>query len=383
MVDFHDFLMDAGKKQWTGLLYIDQGSQRRFAYFDKGAVVAWRSDPVIETEVLGILLYSFKQITEDQLKQSLQLMEEKGIRQGEAFVELGIMNFPQMVTVLSKQVEFILQQVRKKKKGEFFFYETNLPEKFLSNKLYYINLLMRDLRAKGSRLGTKALFKNITPNFGKKVFLDSELLPILRFGVFTPQERKTLQLIQSRPVALRELMKVSPLPKTEINSFFWMMNELGAFSFDAPTNRKNVQPKKVQINPDILLNEKIQELEKGTYFDLLGLHWICVNADVERQFEAEKKRLELLKGRREYALIVSGMQEAYNTLISPENRRDYRTQLFHKKFLKQAALILAQEGEKAISAKNKVLACRCFVQAIDLCPNEAAYKDGLRRAAIA
>ena len=259
MVDFPAFLMEAGKKQWTGLLYIDQGAQRRFAYFDKGAVVAWRSDPLIEKEVLGILLYSFKQITEEQLNQSLQMMEERGIRQGEAFVELGIMNFPQMVTVLSKQVEFILQQVRKQKKGEFSFYETALPEKFLSNKLYFINVLMRDLRGKISRLGTKALFKNLTPNLGKKVFLDSELLPILRFGSFTPAERKTLQMIQKRPIALRELMKMVPLPKTDINGFFWMMNEMGALAFDAQRKVKAVQPKTVQINPDVLVNEKIQE----------------------------------------------------------------------------------------------------------------------------
>jgi len=383
MIDLPGFLMEAGKKQWTGLLYIDQGVQRRFAYFDKGAVVAWRSDPLIEKEALGILLYSFKQITEEQLQQSLTLMEEKGIRQGEAFVELGVMNFPQMVTVLSKQVEFILQQVRKQKKGEFSFYKTPLPEKFLSNKLYFINLLMRDLRAKSSRLGTQALFKNLTPNFGKKVFLDSELLPILRFGSFTPPERKTLQMIQKRPIMLRDLMKTVPLPKTEINSFFWMLNELGALAFDTQRKESKSPIKTIHIRPEVLANEKIQELEKGTHFDRLGLHWICVNADVERQFTAEKKRIEALKERQEYEMISLGLQEAYEILISPEERRSYRDKLFHQKFLKEAALLLAQEGEKAISSKNKVLACRCFVQAIDLCPDEMTYKEGLKRAALA
>jgi len=382
MEEWHDFLIEAGKKQWTGLLYIDQGSKRRFAYMDKGAIVAWRSDPMIEKEVLGVLLYNFKQITEEQLKQSLELMEEKGIRQGEAFVELGFMTFPQMVTVLSKQVEYIFQQVRKEKKGMFAFYETNLPEKFLSNKLYYINLLVRDLRLKAKRLSAQALFKNLSTSLSKKLYLDSELLPILRFVSFSPPERKTMQMIQSRPMALRDLMKMVPLPKADINSFFWMMHELGAFSYDAPSQPKSTaQKQEKKIDLDQFLHQKIQEIEKGTHFDVLGLHWICVNADVEKGFTEQSKSIELLKGRSEYNLIQSGLQEAYEALKQPESRREYRARLFHSSYHEKAALLLAQKAEQAIG-KDKTLACGCFAKAIELCPNESSYKEGLKRAAL-
>ena len=179
MHQFDTFLIEAAKQQWTGLLYIDQGSQRRFAYLDQGAIVAWRSDPLIEKEVLGILLYSFKQITEEQLKQSLQLMEEKNIRQGEALVELGVMGFPQMVVVLSKQVEYIFQQVRKQKKGTYSFYETALPERFLSNKLFFINIRIRELRKKAKSLSANMLFRNLSGSLGKKVYLEKILLKFI------------------------------------------------------------------------------------------------------------------------------------------------------------------------------------------------------------
>lgn len=382
MDSLHDFLIEAGKKQWTGLLYIDQGTQRRFAYLDKGAVVAWRSDPMIEKEVLGVLLFNFKQITKEQLEQSLAVMEEKKIRQGEAFVELGFMTFPQMVTVLSKQVEYIFQQVRKQKKGSFSFYETSLPEKFLSNKLYYINLLVRDLRLKTKRLSSQVLFKKLSTSLSKKVYLDSELLPVLRFVSFTPPERKTMQMIQSRPVVLRDLMKMAPLPKTEVNTFFWIMDELGAFSYDAPSKPNQVSQPKIQaLDPNQILHQKIQEIEKGTYFDVLGVHWICVNADIEKGFAEQSKTVELLKGKSEYELIRSGIQEAYASIKSPEDRRSYRARLFHSSYHTDAALLLAKRAEAAIG-KDKTLACGCFAKAIELCPEESSYKEGLKRAVL-
>jgi hypothetical protein len=381
MERLHNFLLEAGKRQWTGLLYIDQGAQRRFAYLDGGAVVAWRSDPLIEKEVLGILLYNFKQITQEQLKQSLALMEEKGIRQGEAFVELGFMNFPQMVTVLSKQVEYIFQQVRKENKGEFSFYEANLPEKFLSNKMHYINLLMRDLRIKVKRMSPQGMFKTLSACLNKKVYLDSELLPALRFVSFQPTERKTMQMIQQKPMLLRDLLKVVPIPKTEVNAFFWMMNELSAFSFDSPIKQKTSDAPSQEIDPDKLLHQKIQEIEKGTYFDVLGLHWICVKADVEKGFAEESRAIEVLKGQAEYKLLSSGLQEAYAVLKDTDERRSYRGRLFHQKFLTEAARLLAERGEQSIP-KDKTLAYTCFAKAIELCPNESSFKEGLKRAAL-
>ena len=382
MEQFHDFLLEASKKQWTGLLYIDQGSQRRFAYLDQGAVVAWRSDPIIEKEVLGVLLYNFKQITKEQLEQSLALMEEKGIRQGEAFVELGFMNFPQMVTVLSKQVEYIFQQVRTQKRGEFSFYECKLPEKFLATKLYYINILMREIRIKASKMPAQALFKPISTALNKNVYLEAEVLPSLRFATFSPEERKTLQFIQTKALPLKDLIKVVPIPKADVNNFFWMMMELGALSFDAPTQKTTSQTAVKQVDPDALLDQKIQEIEKGTHFDVLGLHWICVNADVENAFAEQSKLIDILKNKEEFALVSSGIKDAYEVMKNADERRAYRSRLFHSKFLEEAATLLAQKGEDAISKKDKTLACICFAKAIELCPQEAQYKEGLKRAAL-
>ena len=42
-----------------------------------------------EGEVLGVLLYRSQQLTREQLAESLEMMEERNMRQGEALIEMG------------------------------------------------------------------------------------------------------------------------------------------------------------------------------------------------------------------------------------------------------------------------------------------------------
>ena len=76
---------------------MERKDQKRYAFIDKGGIVGWKSEPLIEFEVMGMLLLQNKQITQEQLALSLELMEEKGIRQGEAFIQMGLMTFSQIV----------------------------------------------------------------------------------------------------------------------------------------------------------------------------------------------------------------------------------------------------------------------------------------------
>ena len=55
-----------------------------------------RTDPIQEHEVLGSLLYKAGQITKEQVAVSLEQMKAQGIRQGEAFIEMGLMSFTQL-----------------------------------------------------------------------------------------------------------------------------------------------------------------------------------------------------------------------------------------------------------------------------------------------
>ena len=85
-------------------------------------------------------------LSKEQLAESLQHMEDRGCRQGEAFIEMGLMTFPQLVMVLGKQVEFILQQIMQERNAKWAFYPLdNLPEQFLPPPLRVPSLLYRGL----------------------------------------------------------------------------------------------------------------------------------------------------------------------------------------------------------------------------------------------
>jgi hypothetical protein len=85
-----DAFMILAVERATGLLTIHGPDGRtRWGFWSKGGVVGWRTDPVEESEVLGVLLYRANQLTKEQLARSLEVMEERGCRQGEALIELG------------------------------------------------------------------------------------------------------------------------------------------------------------------------------------------------------------------------------------------------------------------------------------------------------
>ena len=73
-------------RQLSGVLIINESQRTRYGFCKNGGLVGWSSNPVSEEECLGALLCANKQITESQLAESLKLMEELSIRQGDALV---------------------------------------------------------------------------------------------------------------------------------------------------------------------------------------------------------------------------------------------------------------------------------------------------------
>ena len=54
-----------------------------------------------------MLLLQANQITEEQVGESLRIMEEKQIRQGEAFMEMKLITYPQLVMILVSRSSYI------------------------------------------------------------------------------------------------------------------------------------------------------------------------------------------------------------------------------------------------------------------------------------
>ena len=109
---FRDLLIELAVQRSTGLLtLVEKDGTKRWGFWQKGGPVGWRSEPLQPEETLGVLLLKAGHLQKEKLAESLKMMEAQNIRQGEALIEMGIMSFGQLVSLLGKQVEFILQKI--------------------------------------------------------------------------------------------------------------------------------------------------------------------------------------------------------------------------------------------------------------------------------
>ena len=114
-------------EQSTGLLTVKYpDGTLRYGYWLRGGPVGWRTEPMKEDEVLGVLLYKAEQITAEQVKASLEIMKRDGCRQGEALVEMGLLDFATLIRVLGKQNEFVLQKIMTDRQGEWTFHTLSI-----------------------------------------------------------------------------------------------------------------------------------------------------------------------------------------------------------------------------------------------------------------
>ncbi|MEC7987650.1 MAG: hypothetical protein VX278_20955, partial [Myxococcota bacterium] len=204
----------------------------------------------------------------------------------------------------------------------------------------------------------------------------------MRKAALSGAERKSIAFLQTKPQLLRDILKLLPLPKADVNSFVWILKEIGLLSFERPSDVQKSKPAQKKVDPTKRIHQKIMEIERGTFFDVLELHWICVSQEIEKSYQALHAQFQSFGSRPEVPLILSGLKEAYEELKDTDVRREYRAKLFHQQILLQAATELASHAESAIQKKDKTLACLCYSKALELCPAEQGFRDGLKRAAL-
>ena len=117
-----ELFMQLYREKAMGVLQVQGPQGLRRAWMKQGGIVAWESEPVIEEECLGVLLARAGKITEEQLKQTLQMMNETGMKQGECLIEMGVFTFPQVVMSLMTQVELITRNVFSEGTGTWSFH---------------------------------------------------------------------------------------------------------------------------------------------------------------------------------------------------------------------------------------------------------------------
>ena len=378
-----DAMVGLAVDQSTGLLTVKYPDDTvRYGYWLRGGPVGWRTEPMMEDEVLGVLLYKAEQITAEQVKASLEIMKRDGCRQGEALVEMGVLDFATLIRVLGKQNEFVLQKVMSDKAGEWTFHDLDrLPEQFLTSPLKVVALLFRALYAHSREMRSAEINSRIEPNLDRYLSISEVSNHVITEMQLNPKEQGLIDVIQSNSWRVREVFSVSPMGRAQTSALLWCLDELALLNM---ADQEDVSRTKARIAEQI---ERKKKQLRGNYFDILELHWVCMRSEVQDAYNRMKKqydaeRFSQLTAEQEAVLekIHARLDEAFASLESDSSRRRYRAEVVEKDAIVNSAEMLGKQGEMAIMRRDRAAACGAFAKAAELVPGEALFRDGLRRA---
>lgn len=375
--------LDLAIDKATGVLTLTHpGGRTRYGFWSTGGPVGWRTEPLDETEVLGVLLYKAEQITKDQLRESLDVMQREGCRQGEAFIQMGVMSFPQLVMVLGKQAEFILQKVFRENDGRWSFHTLDaLSERFLPSPLRVPGMVFRTLFQQARGMQGDALYQALSDYLDQYVFLPEGSINILPEVRLNPVEMRLVETIRSGSWRLRELYAVSPMSRSITAAMMWALIQLEFVSF------KSVQGDvRVFHRLQTMIDRKKAQAFKGNHFDVLEVHWICLQEEVEAAYRRLKEEFDPATYAKmgppattDVAKINQKMDEAYAILKDEQTRREYRKEMIEEGKIQQSAALLGKQGEMAILRNDRRAGTTCYGKALELIPGHPEYRNGLTR----
>ncbi len=368
----------------TGIMtFTRPDGQIRYGFWYQGGPVGFRTEPMDEGEVLGVLLYKASQITKEQLRESLDIMQKEGCRQGEAFIQMGIMSFPQLVMVLGKQAEFVFQRTMADTRGDWSFHTLDkLPERFLPSPLKVPAMLFRGLYQRAREMKSDTLYTSLKDYLDRYIYVpdsSARLVPDMRFSM---NEGRLIETIQNNSWRLREVYSVSPLSRAMTAAMLRALIDLDFFEFKAEQSDERAQGAL-----QALIDRKKDQIFKGSHFDVLEVHWICLTEEVEAAYQRLKAEFTPARFRgmspkaiADISAINQKIDDAREVLGDAHRRREYRKDVIEESKITQSAALLAKQGEMAVLRNDRSHATACFAKAVELVPGVGDYRAGLQRA---
>lgn len=378
-----DTFMRIAVARSTGLLTLKlPNGSFKWGFFTKGGVVGWRTEPVDETEVMGVLLFRANQLTKEQLAESLQRMDTTGQRQGEVLIDMGVFGFAQLVMVLQKQAEFVLQRVLALKAGEWAWHElAELPERFVNPPIRVAAMLYRQMKAAAKEMPAEDLAMALRPWLDRYVYFQPGADKVLDEMRLSVEEQQFVKITGSTSYRLRELFTVSNLSRSATAGTMWCLADLGLVEFRDEEATARGEERLARMIADRKAAATLN------YFDRLDVHWICTGPEVEAAFQKlivdftpDKVAIAGEKHRAAMEKIASSLREAYETLRDDTKRREYRASVIEGPMIVQSAMMLAEKGDMAFMKDGHREALYCYSKAAELVPGNGRYKEGLTRA---
>lgn len=321
----------------TGKLQLVFGRLEKQLFFDGGQVVFATSGD--RQDSLGEMMLRAGALTQSQFEEASSLVKT-GQRFGSAIAEMGVYGVEEIVTWVQRQLIQITASVLDYPAGRYYFFgslEANVvPEigipvplgKLLLEAVHKADDLPLDQLADAADLQV-----DCTPD------------PLLLFQAvdLETSERHLLGLI-SQSTSAKEIVSVSGLPKAKAARALYALLLLGfVVGTERPTRGSATPipppaPKVPRLGQSEKQSEEeihrlIEVVEKGTYYDLLGVTANSSPAQIQQSFNqlARKFHPDRHMGQSERVGLLQDLMArvtaAYKTLIDDEKRATYDKQL--------------------------------------------------------
>jgi len=342
-----EVLMGLYQRRATGVFEVRSAGGRRLGWMKNGGFVQWENDPVIEEECLGVLLTRAGKLTEAQLRESLRLMNERGQKQGECLIEMGVLSFPKLVMSLLTQVEIVTRNVFAMTEGTWSFSPAErLPSDLVTPPMKTPGFLYAFYKRRLSSLGPDEQEALLRPRLDQYTrFPDGVNWDDMRLK---KEELGLIQILSRKSYRFRSVFTVSNMGRAKTVPVLLALMELDILQF---ADSEDVA--QVEDRWRTELSEKITLQSNQNPFEIIEVHWTSQGAQVESGYQ--KTRAEYQEFGRGAVLspeidalrqeILANIETAYAAVKDKATRRKTRKAHYEAQQHEFSADLLARQGE--------------------------------------
>ena len=240
-------------------------------------------------------------------------------------------------------------------------------------------VLYARLRETGLQRNSQQMVAQLNGVKGQTIQIQPLLTQVHSVIDWTRDESTWLTGLMSDSRTVEQALQAAGQQQPSLAVMLWALLQMNLIQFLAPTQK---------VKPIVgRLQEKLRQLQGGTHFDALDVHWISTKAEIEAKYQLLISELNVQGHphvppalQAKVPEILTGIYQAYAALQDDTSRREYRSQIVEAHNINQAAVILGQQATQAHQSGDRRAAIAAYSKALELQPTETKWVQGLRAA---
>jgi hypothetical protein len=365
------------RSRTTGRLRLSTPEGRRDILLLTGKPVFAISE--VPEEDLGALLRARDRIGEEDHERYERARQSTEADPSRILVKLGIVPEYNRLRALRWQVQTIVYNGLAASTGTYLVEELErLPSRLPRFDINFPSVLTRFLDEK---LPVEEQIDELEDKMEYYVVAGEQDEP----RTFQDKEQRLWEVIRERPRKLKDVMSVSTMFRRETFKFLLLLMVNGLVELV-----RHVKIEEGPVDPQ-MLEDLAEDMADQDHFDVLGVHAVSDQKDVEAAYERMREKFDPSSytrlDDRKRALLArceERIREAYEVLHDARSRDEYRKQVFSTYKLSQFAQLQYQKGEIFLWWRNEpVLAFPYFRSAFELDPSQPVYWGAYALSALA